>query len=91
MMAELEMPINKAYKIARKEKLRYIKLLLPGYRAKDWQFDLRICPDCDTLQIMKPMRLGSRCDNRECKSEVVECTRKGKHFGELMWANENWD
>jgi hypothetical protein len=63
-------------------------------KSKKWQFDLTKCPDCNTLQRMKPMIEGSKCDSsgvpRLCASVVVVCT-KGKHKGELMWSNENWD
>jgi hypothetical protein len=63
-------------------------------RNKNWQFDLTRCPDCNTIQRMKPMVAGSKCDGAGtpifCASVVVVCNR-GKHKGELMWGNENWD
>lgn len=73
---------------------RKIKSLLPDWKQKNQMFDLRICPDCNTLQIMKPMIEGSKCDGAGvplfCDSVVIICT-KGKNRGKLMWYNENWE
>ena len=71
---------------------KFIKSLLPDWKAKNWQFDLRICPDCNTLQIKpgKVIKEGTQCDNSMCETVLTLC-QKGKHAGEFMWINENWD
>lgn len=73
-------------------KTRFIKSILPDYRAKNWQFDLRICPDCNTLQLKsgKVIKEGRGCDSLGCETVLTLCTR-GKLSGEFMWINENWD
>ena len=73
-----------------KERTKQIQLLLPDWTPGNQMFDLRICPDCNTLQLIKPMVEGSRCDNAECESVVTIHARKDKHEGELKWSNENW-
>lgn len=67
-----------------------IKSLLPDWTIENEMFDLRICPDCNTLQLTKAMVEGSKCDNPECESFIRTYARKGKHEGKLMWDNENW-
>jgi len=67
-----------------------IKKLIPDWKHSEQIFDLRICPDCETLQ-MKTMTEGVHCGNSECQSEIVIYTRKGRHNGMLMWYNENWE
>jgi len=73
-----------------KIRIKRIKKLIPDWNHNEQIFDLRLCPDCETLQLNKPMSDGSHCDNPECESEIVTYTRKGRHCGMLMWYNENW-
>lgn len=73
-----------------KERTKKIKSLIPDWTPENQMFDLRICPDCNTLQLNKPMREGARCDNPECESVIIVYARKGKDQGKLMWSNENW-
>jgi len=69
-----------------------IKKKIPDWKREDQFFDLRICPDCNTLQVKpgKVIKEGTKCDNPECECVLVTYTRKGKHEGKLMWDNENW-
>ena len=73
-----------------KQRTKRIKAMLPDWTPENQWFDLRICPDCNTLQLKKPMNEGSECDNSECQSFITTYTRKGQHQGKLMWTNENW-
>lgn len=73
-----------------KERIKFIKSLLPDWTLENQMFDLRICPDCNTLQLIKPMVEGSRCDNPECDSVIIIYSRRDRHEGKLMWDNENW-
>ena len=73
-----------------REKIKHIESLIPDWTSEKQMFDLRICPDCNTLQLMKSMKEGTKCDNPECESVIIVYGRKGKHHGELMWDNENW-
>lgn len=68
-----------------------IKNLVPDWTVKNQFFDLRVCPDCMTLQLKKPMVEGSKCDNPECDTYVGVYTGYGKEKDMLMWYNENWD
>lgn len=73
-----------------RQRTKKIKSLIPDWTPENQMFDLRICPDCNTLQLQKPMKEGTKCDNPECQSVIVIYTRKGQHQGKLMWNNENW-
>lgn len=50
---------------------------------KGWQYDLEVCPDCNTIQ-QGEKREGDRCDKGECDS-IVDL-----YNGKLIWHNENW-
>ena len=75
-----------------KIRAKRIKKLLPDWTRENQNFDLRICPDCETLQLKpgKVIKDGAHCDNPDCQSEIHIYTRKGKHQGEFIWTNENW-
>ena len=60
-------------------------------QTNEWIFDLTKCPDCNTPQVLKHMKRGSKCDNPECDCILEVYARQGKNYGRLMWTNENWD